>query len=143
MKKLIVIFVILVIAIIAGLYRFFNFRQEKNELKETNKQYEYCYNKEIYGAELATIINKAIENNEKYGIKRDEKGFYEENETNSIKIEIHIIDNDTVYNMETFYMNDINRFVQNYNNIKFKCTKIEYHPYTGRVKYLHFEQITQ
>ena len=63
MKKLIVIFVILVIAIIAGLYRFFNFRQEKNELKETNLQYEYCYNKEIYGAELATIINKAIEDN--------------------------------------------------------------------------------
>lgn len=143
MKKIIVIFVILVIAIIAGLYRFFNFRQEKNELKETNLQYEYCYNKEIYGAELATIINKAIENNEKYGINRDEKGFYEENETNSIKIEIHITDNDTVYNMETFYMNDINRFVQNYNNIKFKCTKIEYHPYTGRIKYLYFEQITQ
>ena len=143
MKKYLIIFLIFVIAVISGLYGYLNFSQDKKNLAKENLEFEYCYNKEIYGTELATIINKAIEKNEKNSINKDIKGFYEENEQNSIKIDIHMIDNDTTYNMETFYMNDITRFVQNYNSIQFKCTKIEYHNYTGKVKYLHFEQITQ
>ncbi len=45
------------------------------------------YNKKIYGADLATAINKAID----YNTKRDRKNkdsLFIENETNSIKINI-------------------------------------------------------
>ena len=37
----------------------------------------------------------------------------------------------------------MDKFVQYYNQIKFKCTKIEYHKSTDKVKYMLIEQITQ
>ena len=52
-------------------------------------------------------------------------------------------DNDTTYDMETLYAGGMEKFVQYYNEIKFKCTKIDYHKSNGKVKYLFIEQITQ
>ena len=56
-------------------------------------------------------------------------------------MDIYIKDNETTYKMEVFYNNDTAKFIQYYGNVKFKCSKIEYHEKTGRVKYLLFEQL--
>lgn len=69
-------------------------------------------------------------------------GKYLENDTNSIKISIKMIDNDNVYEMETIYNNKISEFIKYYNQIKFKCTDIQYHSNTNMVKSLFFEQIS-
>lgn len=143
MKKFIILFIALVIAIVAGIYGYFTYNNEIKTIKISNAEYEAYYNKEIYGAEFATIINKAIDNNEKYSIERDNKGKYIENDKDSIKIDIKIIDNNTVYDMETIYSGGISKFVENFNLIKFKCTSITYHKETGKVKYMYFEQITK
>lgn len=37
----------------------------------------------------------------------------------------------------------MDKFVQYYGQITFKCTKIEYHKTTKKVKYMYIEQITQ
>ena len=52
-------------------------------------------------------------------------------------------DTDTVYDMETLYAGGMDTFVKYYNTIKFKCSKLEYHNSTGKVKYLYIEQITE
>lgn len=143
MKRFILIFIAIVIAIIAILYGYFTYNLSSNNIKKSNAEYEYYYNKEIFGAELATVINKAIDSNENYKIEKDNKGKYIDNNKNSIKIDIKITDNNTVYDMETLYGGGIDRFVQNFNAIKFKCVNIKYHTDTGRVKYMIFEQITQ
>ena len=142
MKKFIMIFITIVIVILALIYGYFTYNDNIKTIKQENAIYEEYYQKEIYGADLATVINKAINSNEKNYIEKDNKGAYIENNTNSIKIDIHILDNDTTYNMETFYNNGINKFVENYNIIQFKCTSIEYHNNTGKIKYMLFEQIT-
>ena len=142
MKKFIIIFITIVIVIIALLYGYFTYNDSIKKVKEENAIYEQYYEKEIYGADLATVINKAINNNETNSIEKDNKGKYVENNEDSIKIDIHIIDNDTIYDMETFYNNGIDKFVENYNTIKFKCTSIDYHKETGKIKYMLFEQIT-
>ena len=54
-----------------------------------------------------------------------------------------MLDNEKTYNMETFYGGGMDKFVQYYNEIKFKCTKLEYHKETKKVKYLLFEQVTE
>ena len=90
---------------------------------------------------MTSIINKAINNNEKNGVEKDEQGYYISNDENSINIDILIIDNDTTYKMETFYNAGIEQFVQYYGDIKFKCSNIEYHENTGRVRYMLFEQL--
>lgn len=143
MKKYVIAFIVIVIAIVSGLYGYFTYKQSDNAILKENAEYEYYYNKEIYGAELATIINKAINNNENNKVEKNNKGKYIENEENSIKIDIKIIDNDTIYDAETIYSGGIDKFVQNYNTVQFKCVNINYHPNTNRIKYLYFEQITQ
>ena len=66
---------------------------------------------------------------------------FTENETNSIKMEIYMTDNEETYRAEIFYNNGIDQFMEFYSDIKFKCSKIEYHEKTGKIKYLYFEQI--
>ncbi len=142
MKKLAIIFLIGVILIVGISYMYLNYKASYNEARKTNYQFESYYEKEFYGADVVTLINKAYDNNLTSGVERDKNGIFIENDTNSIKIDVKIIDNDTLYNMETLYIGGMDKFVQNYNGIKFKCTKIEYHP-NRKIKYMLIEQITQ
>lgn len=143
MKK-IACFFFIVIAIIVGIsYMYINYKTSYNQTKHENVIFESYYNKEIYGTDLTTVINKAIDRNTENNIEKDKKGFYIPNDTNSIVIDIKITDNDKIYKMETFFNNQMDNFVQFYGQVRFKCTKIEYHDSTKKVKYLLFEQITE
>lgn len=142
MKKLAIIFLIGVILIVGISYMYLNYKASYNEARKTNYQFESYYEKEFYGADVVTLINKAYDNNLTSGVERDKNGIFIENDTNSIKIDVKIIDNDTLYNMETLYIGGMDKFVENYNGIKFKCTKIEYHK-NRKIKYMLIEQITQ
>ena len=74
--------------------------------------------------------------------KKDNNGNFIQNDENSIKVEVHMIESDKEYElqMEQIYNSGTEQFVQYYGNIKFKCSKIEYHEKTGRIKYVLFEQ---
>jgi len=142
MKKTI-IFILCIIIIIISIFwtKYINYKSELNSIKKENLEYEIYLEKQIPGRELTTAINRAVNNNEKNYILKDEKGFYIENDTNSIKIEIKIIDNDTTYKMETLYNGGMVNFIQYYGDIHFECTKIDYNS-KGRVSYIVFEQKT-
>lgn len=144
MKKLAIYFFIIIAIIVAISYLYLNYKANFYRTQKENKQFESYYNQEIYGTTLATIINKAIDNNKNNEIQKDNKGKYINNDNNSINIDIKMLDdNGTIYNMEKIYNGGISTFVQYYGQIKFKCTKIEYHKTTNKVKYMLFEQITQ
>lgn len=143
MKKIALFFLIIIIIIVGVSYIYLNYKASYNNAKRENMQFESYYNKEIYGTELTTIINKAIDSNDNNEISKDEKGKYIDNKNNSINIDIKIIDNDKTYQMETLYNGGMDKFIQYYSQIEFKCTKIEHHKYTNRVKYMLFEQMTQ
>lgn len=122
---------------------YLNYKANYYAARKENKQFESYDGQEIYGAELATVINKAVDNNQNNEVAKDEKGKYINNDNNSIKIDIKMLDNDKTYSMETLYSGGMDKFVQFYSEIKFKCTKLEYHKTTNKVKYLLFEQITE
>lgn len=143
MKKLAIFFLIVIIIIVGISYMYLNYKANYYAAVRENKQFESYDGQEIYGAELATIINKAIDNNQNNEVAKDEKGKYINNDDNSIKIDIKMLDNDKIYTMETLYSGGMDKFVQFYSEIKFKCTKLEYHKTTHKVKYLLFEQITE
>ena len=84
-------------------------------LKQENSKYECYLNRTIYGTEVATIINKAINQNENNQVQKDEKKHYIENNENSIKIEIKMLTTGKTYPMEEIYNNDMTQFVQNFN----------------------------
>ena len=144
MKKLI-IFLIVVIVIVSGIYYIYvNYRANYNSAMKSNKDFEQYLNEEIYGSELATVINRAIDNNENNKVEKNNKGIYLDNNTNSINIEIKMKDdNNTIYQAEKIYNGGIQNFIKYYSKIKFKCTEIKYHDQTHKVKYMLFEQIDQ
>ena len=99
MKKTVLLIAILILVALLYISNLLITNNNKNrEIKRYNLQYEYYLNKIIYGTDLATVINKAVNENELNNVKKDEKGYYIENNENSIKIEIRI---DIVTKIET------------------------------------------
>lgn len=142
MKKIIGIFIAVVVIILSLLYGYFTYKNNSNSILKQNAEYEKYLNQEIDGTELATVINRVIDNNEKNAIDKDIKGKYIDDNLDTIKMDILITDNETLYDAETIYRGGIENFVKNFNTIKFKCTEIKYHETTKKVKYLLFAQIT-
>lgn len=143
MKKLAIFFLMIVIAIVGISYMYLQYKANYYTAQRENKQFESYNGQEIYGTELTTIINKAIDNNQNNEVQKDKKGKFINNDNNSIKIDIKMLDNEKTYAMETLYNSGMDKFIQYYSEIKFKCTKLEYHKATNKVKYMLFEQITQ
>lgn len=143
MKKLAIFFLMLVVVIVGISYMYLNYKVNYYSAQRENKQFESYYEQQIYGSELTTIINKAIDNNINNEVPKDQKGKYINNNQNSIQIDIKMLDIDKTFSMETLYNAGMDKFVQYYNEIQFKCTKLEYHPNTKKVKYMLFEQITE
>lgn len=142
MKKIIIcilsIFLIIICIVVYGVY-------QKNEntaqIGVDNRTYESYENKEVLGTDIISIINKATDSNKKNDIKIGEDGNYIDNGKNSIRIEIKFLELDKVITMERINNVGIEKFWSNYGALSFKCTKIEYHEKTHRVKYMYFEEV--
>ena len=142
MKKIIIcilsIFLIIICIVVYGVY-------QKNEntaqIGVDNKTYESYENKEVLGTDIISIINKATDSTKKNDIKIGEDGNYIDNGKNSIRIEIKFLELDKVITMERINNVGIEKFWSNYGALSFKCTKIEYHEKTHRVKYMYFEEV--
>lgn len=121
--------------------------KEQAVIKKQNSEYEQYFKNEIYGTDLITLINKAINSNENNGVEKDEKGNFINNNLNSINIDIVMITDEekqetTTYKMEAISKVGISSFITNFNTVKFKCSKIEYHKNTGKIKYIELTQQT-
>ena len=142
MKKIIIIITVILIIILTIIYvKYMDYKQVQTEIKEFNLEYEMYNNRQIDGRELTTLINKAVDNNEKHKVQKDEDGIYIENDLNSVKIDIQMTDLDYIYNMETIYNGKMTNFIQMYNSIYFKCEEIKYNN-SGKVCYMKFIQTT-
>lgn len=141
MKRTVLYILVVVFIMVSIIYlNISNAEKQQREASYFNKEYEMYLNKELSGANIATIINKATENNEKNSNPKDKKGFYIDNGENTIKVELKMIsyneEDEIVYNtyqMEAIKGIGITAFMQNYNTAKFTCSNIEYHKKTGQV----------
>lgn len=142
MKKTIIFMICVVIIILSAFYmKYLDYREERNSVKKSNLEYEVYLNKEITGRELTSVVNKAVNNNEKNKVAKNENKIYEKNDETSISIDILMSDNETTYKMETIYNGGMVTFIQYYGDILFECTKIEYNS-KGKVCYMVFDQKT-
>ncbi len=139
-KTFVIILIIFIILLAITSYYVYNTRRLSNLAENYNKYYETYLNKEISSADLISIINKAVNDNEKNGISKQENSiYYEENDENSIKIEITFSEEHSNIPMEAIAQQGSANFMQAFQTALFKCTKVEYHQKTNRIKYLHFE----
>lgn len=146
MKKTLIIFGILFLTVL--LIVSVSLTKNKENLmaiQKENAEYEKYKEGQVFGTQVASLINKAINENLKNGVRQDEKGFFIQNEINSIKIEIKLKNEKDLktYQMETIQKVGTDGFIKNFNLILFKCTNIEYHEQTKRVSKVVFEQIDE
>ena len=140
MKKSLYIIIILFIIILGFTLLFMiNLQNTYKKIQKENYIYEKCLNKEVMGTEVASLINKAVDNNEKYNIGKDENENYVDDNEYCIKIYVKLQTNGKYFNMESIYDNNVAEFVKNFNLENFKCTKITYHDSTKRVSKVYFE----
>ena len=132
MKKLIIFLVCISIIIMIISYMYVNYKANYRQAKRENMEYDSYLNQEIYVADLTSIINKAVDDNEKNKVQKNNKGKYIDNGSNSVNVDVKMLDYDETYNMEMFYNRGMRDFVQVYTGIKFKCTDIEYHKSTRK-----------
>lgn len=129
---LIVIFLIIAFAVSQNV-------QKQRELSNYNYQYEQYKDSNVYGTDIATLINRAIDNNEKNEVAKDEKGYYIQNDTDSVEIYLKLEQDGENFPMERIFKLGITEFVKNFNLEPFTCTKINYHKETGKVSEIYFE----
>lgn len=141
-KSTVFIILLLILALILAYYQVSGMQAKKRKIAEFNSEYEKYLNKVIYGTDIATLINKAVDNNEQNKIKKDSEGLYIEDNENSVKIELNITTNNTTYKMETIDKVGIVNFVSNFNLVGFKSSNIEYHP-NGKISKIIFTQIDE
>ena len=96
------------------MYAYNTYKYNIQDLKNYNNEFTKYENTEIVGTEIATILNKAVNNNEQNNVNKDEQGMYIENDENSIKIDIYIKDNDTTYSMEKIYNMGVEKFINSF-----------------------------
>ena len=141
MKKFITIIIIFIAILCMIIYGYLQYRVKFQNIKTQNVYFETYLNKEVSCFELTSIINKAIDRNYQNNVKKDEKGFYKQNDTDSIAIQVKMTDNDKTYDMESFYNGGMENFIQYYRLINFNCTKIQSHEKTKLINYMYLEQI--
>ena len=140
-KKFLIILIILLILLASAGYYVYNTRQLKALAQKQNATYESCYQQEILGTTLISIINKAVNDNEQNGVGKEQNSiYYENNHENSIQISIKFFQSDDIVPMEKIAKGGSEAFVRAFATASFKCTKIEYHEKTNFVKSLYFEQ---
>lgn len=140
MKKYIILLVATVFVACVIFYARFQFKVNKSMVNFENNPYTSIVGKNISSAELATLINKAMNKNADNEVQRDENGYFIENDENSIKIDVHFLLDDTILKAEQIEKSDLNLFITAYSSAQFKCTKIEYHNKSKLVKYLYIEE---
>lgn len=141
MKKqfIIIIMILLIVVAIVALY-FHNVNQLNVLAENHNKTYQQIENQDILGTTLISIINKAIDDNEKNEVPK-ESIYYQDNQENSIKITIQFKELDYTVQMEDIAAQTTESFIRFFATATFRCTKLEYHERTNFVKSLYFEQI--
>ena len=142
MKKplisLLILFIVLCAIFIGTML---NYKNSEKQILSFNKEYEQYMDKIVLGSEIATLINKATNNNEKNKIEKTNDGKYINNGINSIQIFIKLTQKKDYFPMETISEHKISEFVRNFNLQDFKCTKITYHDKTKQVAQLYFDII--
>lgn len=140
-KNIIIISLFFLIIIVIISCSIINKQIINSNANSNNKEFEKYTEVTITGTELITVINKAIDKNEKLNINKNSNGKYINNSKNSINIEVKFLEKDELVDMESINKLGIESFIKYYSTKKFKCEEIKYHNNSKNICYLKFEEI--
>lgn len=146
-KVLISILIIFILIIIVVTLNISNNVTKMNAISNFNKEFEKFKEKTLYGADVLTIINKAIENNKENNIQRDDEGNFIEDDNYSIKVDLVLLSKDkeenikeTVHPMEKLEKVGLDGFISSFSITKFEFKDIKYNS-NGKISKITIKQI--
>lgn len=113
-------------------------KKERLVIKSFNLKYEEYNNKKINGLDVATVINRAVSNNEKKFVEKDSKGYYNLEDDDNIEIYVKLVKDKNAYKMERILDTGLDSFIEYFGDASFECTEITYHE-NGLVSSMTFE----
>lgn len=148
MKKVIYFIIIIMIIILSIVALHISNKNEKSmKISSFNKQFEQYNGKSMYGTDVLTIINRALDNNEEYDIPRDDEGFFVENNVQAVYVDLILLSKgnsgeeiEVEYKMEQLEKVGLEEFVASFNLTAFHCETIEYNS-EGRVNRVVLKQL--
>ena len=141
MKKTLVILGISFIIIITILsIILINTKSSNSLLRKENGEYEYYIGRTIYGTDITTVINKAMNTNKKFEVPKDENGFYITDGKCSMKVYLEMIGREEVFAMEKIDALGSSQFAELFNTSQFEAKEVKYHENTGRIAEITFIQ---
>ena len=140
-RKILVILGIFIIILIFVVYLLYNYNKGVKQTQSFNNEYEAYYEKTILGTDLATLLNKVADYDERNNISKDENNRYYLETNNSLLVEVKFLEKEEIVKMEDILLQGIENFIKYYATSSFKCTKIEYHQENNQVKSLYFEEV--
>ena len=142
-KGFIVIALLCLISIIVVVYNFNNYYAKQREVINFNKTYLEYDKDEVKGLDVTSMMNLAINNNEKYSIEKNDKDEYIDDGEYSIKIFLIMKIDGKTYPMEAFEKNGMEEFAQYFGGVIFKCNEVTYHEKNGRIATMTFEALQE
>lgn len=139
------LFVFLIVIFVVLFTRVKTMRNHNLEVMNFNSNYEIYNEDKLNGLDVATAINRAMSNNEKYSVEKDSEGFYNLDDKDCVEVYISMIvdeeGNTKTYRMESFDKVGMNNFISSFGDANFKCTSIKYNQNTGKVNSITFQNI--
>lgn len=135
MKKIFIsIIIMLIIIIVVIAVKIGDNVIKVGNISKFNEEIESIYkDKTVYGADVLTIINKAIDNNKIYKIEKDENGNYINDNVYTLNIDLILLStsedgkiNEVIYPMEALERKGLDGFIASFSLIAFKNVNIEY-----------------
>lgn len=128
-----VIFIVSVVIILISVFCYYKIQQEQimQDIKQEMQEYNYL-DKTISGSELATLMNRGINRNDKNGV--------EQGEDKAFEITIKFKDSDNLLTMEQLNKAGLSKFVNLYSTAEFKCTNQKQEK-DGTISSLYFEEL--
>lgn len=148
MKKILIsILIVFILIIIVVTLNISNNVTKLNTISSFNKGFENYKDKTLYGADVLTIINKAIDNNEENNIQRDQEGYFVEDDNYSIKVDLILLSTDkeenikeTIHPMEKLEKVGLDGFISSFSITRFEFTDIKYNS-NGRISKITLKQM--
>lgn len=133
-KTILALTLILIVIVIIITVKISDNAKKVNDISKFNEQFEAIYkDKIVYGADVLTIINKAIDNNNTYKIEKDINGYYIDDDKHCFKVELVLLMTsedgelkEVKYPMETLEKAGLDGFISSFSLTKFECTSSIY-----------------
>ena len=144
MKKILIMILVCVITIVTICFAWYTeYSKHKYEVTKINNEF-LAYEKSIVKINtIVSLMNKAIDLNNKNKIPKDENNIYEENDKNSIKVYLKVKSSDSTMEMEKLilYKNaGVEKVEYAFSDLIFEVSDVQYHQKTGQVKSITFQE---